>query len=75
MIQTGVRLYGNTATSLFREGLRRSFAMPNPFVLTNKICLNQVCKTLLGCSIKPRPQLQAKKESLRRSCNPHSNKQ
>ena len=25
----------------FGEGLRRSFAMPNPFVLTNKICLNQ----------------------------------
>ena len=23
------------------EGLRRSFATPNPFVLTNKICLNQ----------------------------------
>ena len=23
------------------EGLRRSFAMPDPFVLTNKICLNQ----------------------------------
>ena len=26
------------------EGLRRTFAMPNPFVLTNKICLNQVCQ-------------------------------
>ena len=25
----------------FEEGLRCSFAMPNPFVLTNKICLNQ----------------------------------
>ena len=25
----------------FGEGLRRSFAKPNPFVLTNKICLNQ----------------------------------
>ena len=24
------------------EGLRRSFAMPNPFVLTNKICVYQV---------------------------------
>ena len=24
------------------EGLRRSFAMPDPFVLTNKICLNQL---------------------------------
>ena len=23
------------------EGLRRSFATPNPFALTNKICLNQ----------------------------------
>ena len=23
------------------EGLRRSFATPDPFVLTNKICLNQ----------------------------------
>ena len=23
------------------EGLRRSFATPNPFVLINKICLNQ----------------------------------
>ena len=23
------------------EGLRRSIAMPNPFVLTYKICLNQ----------------------------------
>ena len=23
------------------EGLRGSFATPNPFVLTNKICLNQ----------------------------------
>ena len=23
------------------EGLRRSFATPNPFVLTNNICLNQ----------------------------------
>ena len=23
------------------EGLRRSFATPNPFELTNKICLNQ----------------------------------
>ena len=26
------------------EGLRRSFATPNPFVLTNKICLNQLSK-------------------------------
>ena len=25
----------------YGEGLRRSFATPNPFVLTNKICLNQ----------------------------------
>ena len=25
----------------FREGLHGSFATPNPFVLTNKICLNQ----------------------------------
>ena len=25
----------------FGESLRRSFATPNPFVLTNKICLNQ----------------------------------
>ena len=25
------------------EGLRRSFATPDPFVLTNKICLNQIC--------------------------------
>ena len=24
------------------EGLRRSFATPDPFVLTNKICLNQM---------------------------------
>ena len=24
-----------------REGLRRSLATPDPFVLTNKICLNQ----------------------------------
>ena len=24
------------------KGLRRSFAMPNPFVLNNKICLNQI---------------------------------
>ena len=24
------------------EGLHRSFATPNPFVLTNKICLNQI---------------------------------
>ena len=24
------------------EGLRRSFATPDPFVLTNKICLNQI---------------------------------
>ena len=24
------------------EGLRRSFATPDPFVLTNKICLNQL---------------------------------
>ena len=24
------------------EGLRHSFAMPDPFVLTNKICLNQM---------------------------------
>ena len=23
------------------EGLRRSFATPDPFILTNKICLNQ----------------------------------
>ena len=23
------------------EGLRRSFATPNPFVFTNKVCLNQ----------------------------------
>ena len=29
------------------EGLPRSFAMPNPFVLTNKICLNQIQWTLL----------------------------
>ena len=26
---------------VYVEGLRRSFATPNPFVLTNKICLNQ----------------------------------
>ena len=26
------------------EGLRRSFATPNPFVFTNKICLNQAYK-------------------------------
>ena len=29
------------------EGLRRSFATPNPFVLTNKICLNQTPNKLL----------------------------
>ena len=27
----------------YGEGLRRSFAMNNSFVLTNKICLNQWC--------------------------------
>ena len=26
---------------VYVEGLRLSFATPNPFVLTNKICLNQ----------------------------------
>ena len=26
----------------FGEGLHRNFAMPNPFVLNNKICLKQV---------------------------------
>ena len=26
------------------EGLCGSYAMPNPFVLTNKICLNQTIK-------------------------------
>ena len=26
---------------MITEGLRRSFATPNPFVLTDKICLNQ----------------------------------
>ena len=30
------------------EGLRRSFAMPDPFVLTNKICLNQSINLLKG---------------------------
>ena len=29
------------------EGLRRSFATPDPFVLTNKICLNQVMHRIL----------------------------
>ena len=29
------------------EGLRRSFATPNPVVLTNKICLNQAYKSPL----------------------------
>ena len=28
------------------EGLRRSFATPDPFVLTNKICLNQIFQGL-----------------------------
>ena len=37
-------------------GLRRSFAMPDPFVLTNKICLNQQynkknSKTFIWCII------------------------
>ena len=33
------------------EGLHRSFATPNPFVLTNKICLNQILhKSVKKCS-------------------------
>ena len=30
---------GDYRQTIFGEGLRSSFAMPNPFVLTNKICL------------------------------------
>ena len=31
--------------------LSRSFAMPNPFALTNKICLNQITKELIQMDI------------------------
>ena len=34
------------------EGLRRSFATPDPFVLTNKICLNQKLSPLIYQSLK-----------------------
>ena len=33
------------------EGLRRSLATPDPFVLTNKICLNQIQIYLLPSDI------------------------
>ena len=33
------------------EGLRRSFAKPNPFVLTHKICLNQIT-FIICCQFK-----------------------
>ena len=34
-------LFVSVNVCVYVEGLRHSFATPNPFVLTNKICLNQ----------------------------------
>ena len=44
-------LFRSKCTSL-GEGLRRSFVTPNPFVFTNKICLNQMHKFIIVLSIK-----------------------
>ena len=34
-------IFNNYTHKTLQQGLRRSFATPNHFVLTNKICLNQ----------------------------------
>ena len=39
-------LVGHSVGTTFGEGLHQSFATPNPFVLTNKICLNKVLMPL-----------------------------
>ena len=40
-VSQGFLLTHQNATHILGEGLRRSLAKPDPFVLTNKICLNQ----------------------------------